>query len=248
MNTDRSRCVWWSTHFETQDVHVVHVNLVNQPAREAHALTWLNRAERSRADNYKSTDGRRQFILCRAALRSLLCDKFELSNNELNFNDIRTEKPSAFVRDTAVECEFNVSHSFDHGLIAFSNRGRIGADIEECTKRYDIHGELRKVFSPREQRILRETEPSSQDEMFFRLWTVKEALIKATGDGFRLDTATFTLPESMIFGTRLNCRYRFPHLPHIQWEITRLDAEPFAAAIAREILDDPADKTRACDS
>lgn len=238
MNSASSSGLWWSTHYETQDLHVVHVDLVNQPSHEAHALKWLNSVERARANRYKSTIARRRFVLCRATLRSKLCDRLGLPNSELSFNDVHNEKPEAFVMNTAIDCEFNVSHSFDHGLIAFSNRGRIGADIEERILRQDLQGEIRKVFSSHEQQILKQTEPNHQVDMFFRLWTVKEALIKATGDGFRLDTATFTLPDSMIYGTQVSCRFSFPHLPNIQWQITRLDREPFAAAIAHEILED----------
>ena len=155
-------------------------------------------------------------------------------NSQLSFTPSSQDKPTALVDLEPVSFNFNVSHSDVHGLLAFSRRGRVGVDVEHRSFRHDIDGEIRKVFSEKEQTLLAAAKGESKKDLFFRLWTIKESLIKATGDGFRLDTASFSVPEALIRGSS-HARFQFPHLPELDWEIVNLETNQFAAAMAREV-------------
>ena len=221
---------WWSPFRTIGHVRIIRVDLSAHPAREARALTWLDMDERQRHQRIQPEEGKRQFALCRSALRASLVETLHCKNDDLSFSDSRESKPVAIVCGKLVKHDFNVSHSFSHGLIALSEVGRVGIDVEERVVRYDIGGEITKAFSPTERLALKNTLGENNVGMFFRLWTIKESLIKAIGEGFRLDTSSFTIPEQLIHGAR-RANFRFPHLPDQEWQIENLENEQFAAAL-----------------
>lgn len=226
---------WWQTRFCTRDLLVTYVDLSEDLEREARALEFLDASERARAQRNRSQETRRQFILCRAALRNKLSEVVGCGNSTLHFTSVRNEKPVALVDGTAIDIEFNVSHTVGHGLLAFANQGRLGVDIEHRHVRHDVDGEIRKVFSIREQQALKAVDGVDRVELFLRLWTIKEALIKATGEGFRAETADFTLPEDYILGAK--CFHsRFDYKPSVEWRLMSLDTDQYVAALAHEML------------
>ena len=225
--------LWWRT-FQTVDrVEIVHVDLSANLGREACALNWLDSDELHRFHRYQTNEGRRQFALCRSALRASLVNTLGCNNEDLRFSDSRQSKPVATVSGKLIQHEFNVSHSHRHALIALSAKGKVGIDVEERVVRHDMDGEIAEVFSPLERETLSNTSGENKVQMFFRLWTIKESLIKAIGKGFRLDTSTFTIPEQLIHGAR-RANFRFPCSPAQEWQIENLENEQFAAALAHE--------------
>ena len=70
--------------------------------------------------------------------------------------------------------------------------------------------------------------------LFYRLWALKEALIKALGTGFSLHPSRFEVPSNMIHAVESE-GFRFPHAPADRWQLACLPAAGFAAAIAYEI-------------
>ena len=68
---------------------------------------------------------------------------------------------------------------------------RVGVDLEAIRALDDIEGIARRFFSARENAALVNTPVSEQSEAFFRCWTLKEAFVKATGDGLARPTESF---------------------------------------------------------
>ena len=108
-------------------------------------------------------------------------------------------------------------------------------DVEERSKRQDIDGDIRLLFAPDERARLTRAEGNRQLELFWELWTMKEALLKASGTGLARDSTSFTIPSAMSHGAR-HAVFRFPDAPSTQWHLERLDNTRFAAALAHEIL------------
>ena len=71
-------------------------------------------------------------------------------------------------------------------------------------------------------------------EMFFSLWTVKEALVKALGAGMTLDTSEFEVPLKMRRGAKRDV-FVFPNVPDVKWQLEDISDRRFAAAMAYEI-------------
>lgn len=87
---------------------------------------------------------------------------------------------------------FNLSHSGDM-VVLLTDEQPVGVDVEYITP-YS-QSVAKKVFTVSEQDWLRQ---QGTDEAFFRLWTGKEAIMKALGLGFQLPPESFEIcPDSV---------------------------------------------------
>ncbi len=208
-----------------------HVDLSPDAEREALACTLLNDAEKVRSRRFAVERPRRQFVLCRAALRAILSERLGCSHREISFGYLEHGKPFARVKGGRAPVGFNVSHSGRHGLIAIAEHDWLGVDLEERTPERDLDGIGAKVYGPSERRVLAGATGDRKVQVFFRLWSMKEALIKALGTGFSLHPSRFEVPGSMLRGTRSG-DFRFPHSPADTWRLHDLGEPRFAAALA----------------
>lgn len=76
---------------------------------------------------------------------------------------------------------FCISHSGSCCILASGDAARIGADIEEIDAR---HMDIAKEVCTQRELAWMEKDPA---ERFFRLWTWKECVMKATGMGMQLE-------------------------------------------------------------
>ena len=116
--------------------------------------------------------------------------------------------------------------------------GRIGVDVEERSARRDLAGDIGVLFAPEERAALGAAEGDLKIDLFYRLWTLKEALVKATGAGLSLDTAGFEIPPALYRDARgpaTHCEFRHPEVPGAAWRLETLGNGRFAAALAREL-------------
>ncbi len=228
---------WWGHWREAGGATILHVDLTPDAEREAQAVALLDAAERARRRRLLAERARREFALCRAALRVVLAERLACTNRQLSFGYLEHGKPFARVGDRRAVHGFNVSHSGRHGLIAIDGHGRIGVDVEERRPREDLEGIGRLVFTPAEQRLLERAERDRSRE-FYRLWSLKEALMKAVGAGFSLAPAKIELPEALLRGARTG-EYRFAESPAETWRLVDLGERRFAAALAYRTPDPP---------
>ena len=226
---------WWRPFRRAGSAEVFHVDLSPHAGRERAAFAWLDAEEQARWSGFRLDRPRREFALCRAALRAMLSERLACANGELTFEDGEHGKPVARVRGRPVSISFNVSHSGRHGLIALTGRGRLGVDVEPRDRRRKLDVLIAEVLTPAEQSQLASADTSRKRQLFFRLWTMKEALVKALGKGFSLHISEFEIPPSMCNGQRL-CEFRFPHLSEVRWRLENLGTPEFAAAIAHECV------------
>ena len=118
-----------------------------------------------------------------------------------------SDRPLAIVRGahgkpTAPEAggiEFNLSHSGRHVLIAFARGQALGVDVEAVEGRHrSIMAIAQRFFAPEEAAALARLDEAERRLAFLRLWTCKEAVLKALGSGlhFGLDRLRFTLDDA----------------------------------------------------
>ena len=222
---------WWNPWRELDGVFVLHVDLTPDFQRESHAVSMLDALEKDRYHRLVSVRARREFALCRAALRATLARRLGCAHRQLSFGYLEHGKPYAKVAGRSVHRAFNVSHSGMHGLIAISGQNCVGVDVEERAPRRDLDGIGSFVFSPEERQLLRIATGREKVQLFYRLWSMKEALIKALGTGFSLSPSEFEIPSPVLQGGR-SCVFRFPHLPSVAWKLQDLGELRFAAAYA----------------
>ncbi len=224
----------WSPLRKTRDCQVTYVDLTPDDLRENSALDWLDETELARRALFTHSNPRRHFSVCRAALRSLLCRRLDCTNEDLSFETTKFGKPFALVQGNPARIEFNLSHSGHHGLIAIASHGRIGVDVEERSPDRDIDGYSKTLLAPAERADYQTASEERKLELFYRLWTLKEALVKAVGEGLSLDTSEFEIPPAMVKGDPAGI-FSFPDSPAIRWRLEYIGNERFAAAIAQEL-------------
>lgn len=224
---------WWSPFLVSCEVTVIKVDLSTDPAREEVAYGWLDEAERLRCQHYLA-DPHRQFVLCRAALRAILGQVLSCQNGELSFRQGEHGKPFAEINGRPVDLSFSVSHSGQYGLIAHAPGGRLGVDVEQVVPKRHLNSLIEAAMGPDERRELGGMGESDRLHQFFRLWTCKEALVKALGTGFSTDISSFQAPPNFRRGESESV-FRFPHLPTLAWRLQDISADGFVAALAREL-------------
>jgi 4'-phosphopantetheinyl transferase len=89
--------------------------------------------------------------------------------------------------------DFNLSHSGSAAVVALARGVEVGVDLES-PGRPRPHEELaRRYFCEREAQVIEDTPQTQRETAFLRLWTAKEAVLKALGRGlaFGLDKLEF---------------------------------------------------------
>ena len=227
----RTTSPWWSPWREVEGAIILHVDLAPDAEREARALSLLDDEEGTRWRRFLSERARRDFALCRAALRVSLCEQLCCENRALSFGYGEHGKPFAKVDGQCARIGFNISHGGRHGLIAIAAHDGIGVDVEERVAQRDLEGIGSLVYGPVERRLLAAAAGREKVHLFYRLWSMKEALIKAIGAGFSLSPSRFEIPASMLQGDQSGV-FRFPHAPEGEWRLLDLGETRFAAALA----------------
>ena len=180
---------------------------------------------------YHFDRSRIEFGLCRSALRQIVCNFMGCDNEQLSFVTNEHGKPIPLIDGLTASISVNVSHSGKHGIVGIAPHGKLGIDIEIPVQRKDLEGISKMVFTPKEQSELEKVSGIEKIDLFYKLWTLKEALIKAVGTGFSLNPSRFEIPSDLRKGA-MKGAFKFPHLPHINWTLDCLEGKDFIASIA----------------
>jgi 4'-phosphopantetheinyl transferase len=148
----------------------------------------LDAEERARAARFVFERDRARFIAAHRALRHVLALRTGRSAMTLRFENGSFGKPHLL---DAPGCAFSLSHSAGTALIAMSADGEIGVDVEVLRPADDRLALAQRHFTASEQRVLAATDPGLIDAAFLRVWTRKEACVKALGAGLQVPTESF---------------------------------------------------------
>jgi 4'-phosphopantetheinyl transferase len=165
----------------------------------------LSPDELERAARYRFDQHRNEFILTRAILRIVLGSHTARSPENLLFNYSAQGKPA--LKDGPRDLRFNVSHTEGLAVLALVRDREIGVDAEKIRVQPDAQKLAKRFFSPEEQRFLENLSGDELQRAFFRCWTLKEAYIKAKGEGLSIPLNAFDVsleegqPAALI-GTR----------------------------------------------
>ncbi len=151
--------------------------------------------EQERTRRYKYDADRLRFAKCRCLLRRIIADWKGIQPLQVTFRLGKNGKP--FLCHSG-GLQFNISHTHGSAIFAFCHEFEIGIDIEHTERDADFDGVALKVFTPMEQNRLLQLNGREKRREFFRLWTAKEAFMKATGRGFSLNPSSIetSLPEN----------------------------------------------------
>jgi|SRR6185312_10107016 len=140
---------------------------------------WLSPAELRRADRFLDPAQGARYVAAHAHLRWLLAQRLATFPADLSFTRAAGGKP----RLAGGGIFFNLSHSHRLGLIGLHPTAEVGVDIEYQIRSRNWSGLARRCFTPAECAWLDHQAAEEYARHFCRLWTIKEAWMKADGRG-----------------------------------------------------------------
>jgi 4'-phosphopantetheinyl transferase len=164
------------------EVHVWRASLT-EAAQVPALLGMLDDTELERAHRFRFERDRRRFMAGRGLLRQILGSYLQVSPRALRFAYTPAGKPYLPLPATL---RFNLSHAADVFVLAVTQNRELGIDVEQSPLDVAAESTAQLVLSPVELAALQGSPPAESSLIFARLWTRKEAYIKADGRGMSL--------------------------------------------------------------
>ncbi len=165
----------------------LHMDATHLPALEA----VLSESEQQRAARFLSPIKRNEFRAAHGVLRHVLSLYADRPASELIISGRTGEKPRLI---GVPGMEFSMSHAGGALLIGVTRQAALGVDIEALHQPADLQEMAMRMLSPAEKRAWPSLPSKKRAEVFFRVWTRKEAILKAAGVGMQIEPDQLTVP------------------------------------------------------
>jgi 4'-phosphopantetheinyl transferase len=168
------------------------------------AVDQLSLEERARHARFRFARDRRDFAVAHALLRRALSAQFQLPPGDWTFVPASNGKPR-LEADLAARTHLSFSLAHTDGLVAcvVTRDADVGIDVEAIDRSTDALEVAQRHFSPFEIADVEQCRADSRQPRFIEIWTLKEAYVKAIGDGLScpLDSFGFVFdgPASLRF-------------------------------------------------
>jgi 4'-phosphopantetheinyl transferase len=153
----------------------------------------LSGEEQEKARLFKSEPGRARFIVSRYFERAVLAQHTGLRPRDICYSRGPYGKPGLENRIPDRGLSFNLSHSKNLIVIAVTGGPAVGVDAEFGEPGLPFMDIAGAYFHAAELEHLRRLPEGRRDQDFFRIWTSKEAYIKAIGMGLSRPLASFSI-------------------------------------------------------
>lgn len=188
------------------------------------AKAQLSLDEQHRRERFHFERDRREFTVAHAMLRQLLSTHGDTQPEQWIFTAGKNGKPQLTPQDALrTHLVFNLSHTAGLVACAVGRAVELGIDVERIDRNVDITALSERFFSAHEASALRELGRDDQSVRFIEIWTLKEAFVKAIGEGLScpLDSFAFTFARdgSLSFKCARPTRSRF-------WSFALLSPSP----------------------
>lgn len=172
----------------SDEIHIWQINTT----RDLDPVPPLSESEQHRSSRFHSPHDRQRYRTTRAALRRILAHYLRIPADRVPIREGSAGKPCLL--DSA-PLEFNVSHSGELALVAVSHRP-VGIDLEVMDPSLDWALLAEAHCHPREQVYIAGDGSAGALARFYRIWTRKEAYLKAIGIGLMRAPESFcALPD-----------------------------------------------------
>jgi phosphopantetheinyl transferase len=150
----------------------------------------LDPVEHRRAMRLIMPEQRRAYVFARTMLRVVLGTYMSVDPAMLRFAMTAAGKPYL----PGQRLRFSLSHSGDGVLLALVNWNEVGVDLESIDRKIDIDVLEGASLSEAERSGIDAMDQPGRRRSILRIWTRKEALLKAEGSGLARDPRDLTLP------------------------------------------------------
>jgi 4'-phosphopantetheinyl transferase len=185
-----------ASELSENEVHVWSARLVRPNLDYAACLEALAPEERKRAGQFRFERDRREYIVRHWLLRVILASYLRMEPAQLALGFEERGKPRLGAAPGAPPLHFNLSRSGNLSLVAVSRCSPVGVDVEKIRLVPEMGETAANFFSAAENARLAAAGPEQKLEVFFSVWTRKEAYLKATGEGIAGELGKLDCSES----------------------------------------------------
>ncbi len=165
------------------DIHIWCFRFSTDGKNLVRFTSALDDNEKARAKHFHFDRDRQHFVIRRGLQRKILAAYIGVDPQDITYREDRAEKPAlVFSLDQPV-LEFNASNSGAAGLLCVRRGGAVGIDLEVMTKQSALDLVAADNFTAAERAVLKNAGQEQWLGIFYRLWTQKEAALKAVGKG-----------------------------------------------------------------
>jgi 4'-phosphopantetheinyl transferase len=144
---------------------------------------FLSASEQQRLKGFSLPQRQQQFLASRYYSKTLLSEHLQIPPSQLDF-EIQDEGKLVLPKSSQESgIDFNFSHTETLFLLGISTSHWIGVDIEPQIKKVNQTKVAEKIFSDLERKWIEEASDIHKTERFFRLWSLKEAILKTAAGG-----------------------------------------------------------------
>lgn len=162
------------------DYEIIELSTIDD-AWVAANMKQLPKFHRANVEKVKHQQGRKEKVVALELLGRMVCDYFGLQElPEFEYGEHGKPRLKGHP-----EVEFNISHCKEAVIVAVGNEP-VGVDIETRGRYKDSLA--KHVLSDEEYDRLQSSK--DKDQVFTELWTIKEAILKYTGEGVLTDMST----------------------------------------------------------
>lgn len=178
--------------WDSLEEHTAHLWCAPLPVTKRkfeYYLTLLSEEERAHAKTLIATAVKERYICGRGGLRSILARYLNRHPTSLAFAYQTYGKP---MLAGSTDLDFNLAHTDQYILYGLTKRADIGVDIE-FMRPIDFEALSKRFFSEREFAQVMAAKQEERLATFYRIWTYKEAFVKAIGMGLSCPLSDFEI-------------------------------------------------------
>lgn len=163
--------------------YFLEVQEVGQDDRLERYERLLDAEERARRERFVFERDRRLFVMAHGLTREALSEQAEVAPEKWRFVAGKNGRPEIAAPRLPRPLRFNLSHTAGLVACALTWSRDVGVDVERRDRPGTDLAVADRYFSPPEVRWLYEAAERERPDRFLILWTLKEAYIKAVGEG-----------------------------------------------------------------
>lgn len=175
---------------DSGEIHVFYTRAdrISDPCLLKQYRACLSTAEIRKADRYLKQSDRHLSLVSRALVRYLIAEVTRQNPQSLSFSTNEHGKP--FLVELP-DIHFNLSHSHGAAVCALCRNAAVGVDVEDMGRHTDL-SIAKRFFSSSEAELVSKASGAEKRKLFFDIWTLKEAYIKAVGKGLSIPLNSFS--------------------------------------------------------
>ena len=170
-------------------IHIWHTSLSLWKNKVEELKAVLSDEESLRMEQLVFQNRAEDYIVSRGVLRIILAQYLGLTPEDVHLKTHPNGKPYL----PGSKLQFNLSHSDGLFLYGLALGTPLGVDLQCVYPIANINTIIKNYFSPEEQNLLNSVNENLLQDLFFAIWTAKEAYLKGTGEGFQHPPNSFTI-------------------------------------------------------